>query len=402
MSWARAAALPLAALTGINVLNYVDRYLIAAMLPSIQGELSLSDDQAGWFGFAFILVYLLTSPLFGWLGDRGARKVWIALGVAIWSVATGLGGVARGFWSLLVARATVGVGEAAYGTIAPSLLADLVPRARRGIVMSIFCLAIPVGSALGYLLGGVLGEHLGWRPAFFVVGFPGVLLAGAVLFLREPRRGVHDADNSAPPPFAQAYLELLRNRLYLWTVLGYTAYTFALGGLAFWMPSYMMRERGYGQVEGMLYFGGTTVVTGTVGTLVGGWLGDRLLPVTRKAYTWIGVVAVALGALFTLAAFHVESRASFLLLLAVAELMVFLNTGPVNALIVNAVRPAVRATAVAVSIFTIHLLGDAISPVLIGVISSRTNLTTGMLAIPGVFLVAAFLWATTLPRRRGA
>ncbi|MBI5507322.1 MAG: MFS transporter [Deltaproteobacteria bacterium] len=393
---ARAA---LAVLTAVNVLNYVDRYVITAILPDIQRELGLDDTRAGLLGTAFMLVYFVTSPIFGFFGDRGRRKRWLAFGVGLWSLATALGGFAQRFVTLVAARSLVGVGEAAYGSISPSLIADYFPKARRGRMLAVFFLAIPVGSALGYLLGGVLGKHLGWRPAFFVVGFPGLLLALAVLLLHEPVRGAHDAPDAAPPPrLATAYRLLATNPLYVWTVLGYTAYTFAIGGLSFWIPSYMMRVRGFDQADGMMLFGGLTVVTGFVGTLLGGYLGDRLLAWTPKGYTWLGVVAVGLGAGATVLALVAPFTPAFVAWLAVAELLLFLNTGPINALILDSVRPQIRATAMAASIFVTHLLGDAISPTLIGSISDRTDLQVGMLAIPAVFLLASALWAVSLRR----
>jgi predicted MFS family arabinose efflux permease len=322
------------------------------------------------------------------------------LGVALWSMATGLAGFARHFATLFVARASVGIGEASYGTIAPALLADFFPRSRRGRVMALFFLATPVGSALGYLFGGTLGQSLGWRNTFFLVGFPGLALAALTLVIREPSRGALEDATGPTPSLRQAYVELLQNRLYVWTVLGFAAYTFAIGGLAFWAPSYLMRVRGMAQGEAGLVFGGITVATGIVGTLAGGWLGDRLLVATPKAYSWLGVVAVTNGAVLIMVALQIESRAGFLAMLAAGEVLLFLNTGPINAIIVNAVRPAIRATAVAVSILTIHVLGDAISPTLIGALSDRTDLPTAMLAIPLVFLLSGGLWAMTLPRRR--
>lgn len=399
----RAAWAPLLALTFINLFNYVDRFVVTALLPSIQAELHLTDSQGGLLGTAFIVVYFISCPLFGWLGDRGPRKPWLALGVALWSVATATAGLARNFFGLFAARAAVGIGEAAYGTIAPSLIADYFPRAIRGRYMSIFYLAIPVGSALGYLLGGLCGELWGWRAAFGIVGLPGLALALAMLLMREPQRGQYDRPAISPastlPSPRGAYRALAQNRLYVWTVAGYTAYTFALGGLAFWMPSYMLRVRGYSPGEGMLMFGGITVVTGFVGTLAGGWLGDFLLRYTRKAYTWLSVVAMLGGALATFAALLADDPAIFLVCLVVAQLCLFLNTGPINALLVDIVAPSGRATAVAMSNFCIHLLGDAISPTLIGSVSDHTDLATGMLAIPAFFLIAGALWASTLPTR---
>src|SRR5437764_11715999 len=206
----RAARYALAVLTFINLFNYLDRWVVAAVVESIKkSELHLSDTQLGFIGTGFIVVYTLTSPLFGALGDRKSRPPLIALGVAVWSVATSLAGFARGFLSLFVARSTVGVGEAAYGTIAPALLADSFPIERRGRVLSVFFAAIPIGSAAGYILGGLVDQHFGWRAAFWIAGAPGLLLALLVLAVKDPPRGAHDA---APRDAGSGYRHLLRNR----------------------------------------------------------------------------------------------------------------------------------------------------------------------------------------------
>jgi len=389
----RAAVAAVAVLTGINFFNYIDRFIITALLPDIQAELSLSNTAAGTLGTAFILVYAVTSPLFGWGGDRGRRTRWMGIGVAIWSLATALAGVARSFGALFAARATVGVGEAAYGTISPAILSDYVPPNRRGGVMAIFSAAIPVGSALGYVLGGVLGARFGWRSAFFAVGAPGLVLSLAVYFMLEPERGRFD-----PPgervlvPLREAYRELWESRVYVWTVVGYVAYTFAIGGLAFWMPSYIRLARGLPQEQGMLLFGGITVVTGFVGTLVGGYVGDRLQDRTPNGYVLLSVVSMVIGAAASLAALLVRDTTLFIVLLTVGELFIFANTGPVNALIVNTVRPGVRATASATAILLIHVLGDAISPALLGSIADHASLARAMLVIPGVFMLAGVFW----------
>jgi MFS family permease len=305
---------------------------------------------------------------------------------------------------LIAARGLVGVGEAAYGNIGPALLADSFPKALRGRVLSIFFLATPVGAALGYLLGGVLGQRFGWRAAFLWVGLPGLALAVAAFFMPDPPRGAFDAPEAPHPEGRRGLLAVYRilaqNRLYVGTVAGYIAYTFALGGLAFWMPSYMMRVRGFSQAEGMMTFGAISVGTGIVGTLIGGWLGDRLLRVTRKGYTWLSVGAVAVGAVAAYRALVTPSATEFLVTLILAQLALFLNFGPVNALIVNCVPASMRASAMAVSTFSIHLLGDAISPTLIGSVSDASDLQHGMLIVPAFFVVAGALWATTLPRRR--
>ena len=210
--------------------------------------MSLNDTQIGWLVPAFMLVYMVAAPLFGAWGDRGARTRPIAIGVFLWSLATALSGLAHDYPQLLAGRALVGIGEAACVAIAPALLADCFAVARRGRVLAIFNMAIPVGSALGYVLGGLIGHHFGWRAAFFVAGAPGMLLAFAVLGLADPPRGAQEPAAAAERPAAMSpvavYLGLLRRTPYMLVVLGYAAYTFALGGLALWMPTFLERVRG--------------------------------------------------------------------------------------------------------------------------------------------------------------
>lgn len=396
----RATVVAVAILTLVNVLNYVDRFIATALFPEIQRDLGLSSAQAGMLQSAFIFVYAIASPLFGWGGDRGSRMRWMAAGAGLWSLATGLAGFARGFASLAGARALVGVGEAAYGTISPALLSDYVPEKRRGGLLAVFFLAIPVGSALGYVLGGVLGSRFGWRSAFFAVGFPGLLLALALLLLREPERGRFDPPQSrGRVSLADAYRELRASRVYVWTVVGYIAYTFAIGGLATWMPSYVRLVRGLEAEQGMLVFGGITVVTGLVGTLVGGAIGDKLQARTPNGYALLSVGAMVLGSGLSLAALLSDDLVLFFVLLTAAELCLFANTGPVNALIVSSVRPGVRATASATSILFIHVFGDGPSPPLLGLVADLTSLQTAMLTLPGIFLLAGLLWLGSYRRR---
>jgi sugar phosphate permease len=371
--------------------------------------LSLSDTQLGSLFTGFIVVYMLTSPIFGRLGDRAKRPRLLAIGVAIWSVATALGGFARNFAGLFAARATVGVGEAAYGTIAPALLADSFPRQKRGRIFAIFFSAIPIGSAAGYVLGGVVDQRFGWRAAFFVAGLPGLLLAFACRGLKDPPRGGQEEDegrrtkvegeepapaSDAPRPtsWMAAYARLLRNRSYALTVAGYAAYTFALGGLAFWMPSFLERVRGLSKTEATTQFGAIVVVTGFVGTFAGGWLGDWYLKRSANAYLQVSAWATLAAAPAALAAFTLPQRAAYTTAIVIAELLMFASTGLINSAIVNVVAPTERATAVALSILAIHLLGDVPSPFLIGVISDATSLSTAFRVVPVAILIAGLIW----------
>jgi len=384
--------------------------VVSAVAESLKTPpLSLSDTQLGSLFTGFIVVYMLTSPIFGRLGDRAKRPRLLAIGVAIWSVATALGGFARNFAALFAARATVGVGEAAYGTIAPALLADSFPRQKRGRIFAIFFSAIPIGSAAGYVLGGVVDEHFGWRAAFFVAGVPGLLLALACLGLKDPPRGGQEEDegrgtkvegeepnptSSVPSPtsWVAAYARLLRNRSYALTVAGYAAYTFALGGLAFWMPSFLERVRGLSKTEATTQFGAIVVVTGFVGTFAGGWLGDWYLKRSANAYLQVSGWATLAAAPAALGAFVLPQRAAYTTAIVIAELLMFASTGLINSAIVNVVAPTERATAVALSILAIHLLGDVPSPFLIGVISDATSLSTAFRVVPVAILIAGCIW----------
>ncbi|HZI22036.1 MAG TPA: MFS transporter [Gemmatimonadales bacterium] len=392
----------LAVLTLINLFNYLDRWIIAALVESIKhSELRLSDKQIGLLFSGFIVVYLFTAPVFGSLGDTKSRTRLLAFGVAVWSVATALAGLARGYTSLLLARATVGVGEAAYGTISPALLADYFDRDRRGRVFAIFFAAIPIGSALGYIVGGLVDHYFGWRQAFFVAGVPGLVLAVLALRLYDPPRGAQDPE-SAPASGGHsisvgraaraAYAALLRNRPYVLTVLGYAAYTFAIGALAFWTPSFLERIRGIPKAQATVQFGAVVVVTGFVGTYAGGWIGDYYLRTTRQAYLWVSGIATIAAAPLTLAALAVARPPVYWAAMVAAELLLFASTGPINSAIVNVVPPAIRATAVALSIFAIHVLGDVPSPWLVGVLSDARTLGEAVLIIPVAVLGGGLIW----------
>src|SRR5205807_7796986 len=323
-------------------------------------ELRLSDAQLGSLMTGFLVVYMATAPLFGSLGDTRSRPRLLGLGVAIWSVATGLAGLARNFAALFLARAAVGIGEAAYGTISPALLADYFPRERRGRVFAVFFAAIPVGSALGYVVGGLVDRYFGWRQAFLVAGVPGLVLAALAWRLYDPPRGAQDPDAPVPvgPAAPAASAALLRNRPYVLTVLGYAAYTFAIGALAFWTPAFLERTRGIPQARATVQFGAIVVATGFIGTYVGGWIGDYFLRVSRQAYLWVSGVVTLVAAPLTLIALAAPHPAVYWPAIVAAELCLFASTGPINSAIVNVVSPHMRATAVALSVFTIHLLGD--------------------------------------------
>ncbi|MBI2388222.1 MAG: MFS transporter [Deltaproteobacteria bacterium] len=389
----RPAAI-LALLTGLNFLNYVDRYLVAAVSPKFQEELALSQFQTGLVISAFMVGYFVTSPIFGALGDRpgGARRHLMALGVALWSVATVLSGMAHGITSMVLARVAVGVGEASYATIAPTIIDDLAPAGRKNRWLAIFYLATPVGSALGYLLGGFLEHAYGWRSAFFVAGGPGVALALLVLLVRDPVRiaPIEHADKGG-------LRVLLRSPMYVACVAGYCAYTFAVGGFAAWAPKFLYQVHRLPLVKADFFFGVVAVLAGIIGTVLGGTVADRGLKGATedqriRAYLRYSAIVTAIGVPLAAATVVAGSPLLFFVAIFLCETALFASTSPINAVILGSVPPAVRATAMAASIFAIHALGDFISPPLIGWVADRATLRAGLWLLPVAVAVCAVIW----------
>jgi predicted MFS family arabinose efflux permease len=387
----RSARAALGVLTGLNVLNYADRYVGAAMLPLILSSLALSDAQGGLLQSAFILSYSLFSPLAGWLGDRWARLRLAGGGVLVWSVATVASGMAPTYATLLLARTVIGVGEASYAIVTPSLLSDFYPPERRARVFAIFYAAIPVGTALGYALGGTVGSAFGWRPAFFFAGIPGAILAFSLLGLPEPERGASDTEGAGPAtPLAlgPSLHALAARRSYLYNTGAQVLYTFAMGGLATWMPTYYVRQRGLALETASTTFGLVLLVAGFIGTVLGGHLTDRLAPRLRGAQFAVSGASLALALVFTLGAVLASPPAIFWPCTFVTLLLLFLNIGPLNAAMANVLPPDLRARGFALTTMAMHLLGDAASPWLIGVVSDYVGLTAPILA-SGVLLALA-------------
>ncbi|KAF0220798.1 MAG: major facilitator [Geobacteraceae bacterium] len=376
-------------LLAVNLLNYIDRQVLYAVFPLIKSDLHLSDTALGFLGSAFMLCYMISAPFFGWIGDRGSRVRLAASGLVIWSLATAMAGFAPGYRTLLAARTAVGIGEASFGTVSPGLICDYFGREKRGRVLSWFYLAIPVGSALGYLLGGLLGQKFGWHAAFLMVGVPGLALALPVWFLKEPARGgnteiIGDAGQSGT-----GYASLFKNRSFVLNTLAMAAMTFALGGLAQWVPSFLNRMHHLDVARGNTLFGAITVLAGISGTLTGGWLGDRLQQRSAKGYLLVSGWGFIFGAPIAAYAILTTDLSRSLAAMFLAEFFLFLNTGPLNTVIVNVTGPAVRAMAFAVNIFFIHALGDAISPTILGWFSDRWGLRTALLITPAAIALAA-------------
>jgi glycerophosphoryl diester phosphodiesterase/predicted MFS family arabinose efflux permease len=439
--------LALIVLTAINLLNYIDRYIFSALAPAMQKDLGLNDTQLGVLGSAFILAYVVIAPLFGLWGDRGSRPRIMAIGVGLWSIATAFSGIARTFAGQMATRIAVGLGESAYTVIAPSLIADYFPKTARGRIFAIYSGAIPVGSALGYLLGGLLEQALGWERAFFVVGVPGLLCATVLFFSRDPARASHvgkskpksvsgavtgsESESLAgavvdgqPPAavhadsnevalavagglpqettpmactnpwayFADMCRTLCRNGGFVFVVLGYAAYTFVVGGMAFWMPSYIVRYYDVTLAQGNMVFGGVTVAGGFLGTLLGGWWADRIERRRGNGYLKVSIFSMLLATPLFMLTLSMKGFGAFSAVLFLMEVALFLCISPLDAAVINYVRPEMRSTAMALNVFLIHALGDGISRALIGSISDASGLKAAIAYCPIVLIFAGVIW----------
>ncbi len=356
----------------------------------------------GFLPTAFLLSYMLAAPLFGWLSDRLNRWWIISGGVILWSLASGASGLAMTYLMLLLTRLLIGVGEAAYGPAAPTVIADLFPVERRGSVLSFFYAAIPVGSALGFILGGSLAEQFDWRMGFYVSVPPGILLGLVCLLIRDPRRSAPGAlvDHTATRGLRE-YAALSRIPSYTINTLAMAAMVFALGAVAFWMPDYVFKFRREDLPPGVepslgrvtTYFGGITVLAGLTATLFGGWLGDKLRSRWSGSYFLVSGIGMLLGTPLFLLVLVTPFPAAWGLIF-LTEFCLLLNTGPANAVLANVTQPAIRASAFAINIFLIHLLGDAVSPPMVGRISDLAggNMNVGFAAVSVAMAISGLLW----------
>jgi MFS family permease len=421
----------------MNTLNYVDRYAFFAAGSHIQKDLGVDDFWFGVLGSAFMIVYTIIAPFTGWLGDRYNRKMLIFGGVGLWSLATVGAAFSADFYHMFFWRALLGIGEASYGVIAPALLADLFPIKQRGRAMGVYYLALPVGTALGFVLGGTIADALGWRAVFFVVGIPGLVAAFAALVMSDPGRGASEVAGTqvkTARPGMSDYLDLIKTKTFVFNTLGMAAVTFATGAYATWGSTFYQRVHGLTAAEAGQRIGPLLVGAGLIGILMGMFLPDLLYKLTRRAYLVIAAVAV-LGAtpLGLLGILDHNTRSSLGYLFG-ASILLSMVLGPCNTVIANVVAPNRRAAGYAMFIFFIHLLGDISSPILLGWISGLfgepnvmassigqvfasmgavpvgdTNLSVAMLSVAPVLVLGVFFFgmgAVSLPgdqdRIRGA
>jgi MFS transporter, Spinster family, sphingosine-1-phosphate transporter len=407
-------------LLAINLFNYLDRTVLNALSQPIRGYYQLSEEKFGYLTTVFLYAYMVGAPMLGMLAVRMSRWWLIAGSVTIWSLASGFTGLASGFTMLLIARILVGVGEAGYGPAAPALISDYFPPERRGRVMALFYLAIPVGSALGYIYGGQIFAWFGsWKLAFWLVVPPGLALAVLCLFMRDPGKFVTDEKKEAEPrpSFFQEVKTLFRIPSFLANTIAMTAMTFVIGGMSVWVPEYftlrMLNQEGLapflalepqtsfyqlaarrrdvlvGEVN--FTFGLIVVGAGIFSTFLGGWVSDKLRGRIRGAYLAVSGAAILLAFPCILAMIWLDFPWAWWAV-GGAVFFLFFNTGPANTALANVTTSPMRATAFAVNIFIIHALGDAISPPLIGWLARSMTWNDAFLLVSPLVLVASAVW----------
>jgi MFS transporter, Spinster family, sphingosine-1-phosphate transporter len=442
----------LSVLTLMNFLNYIDRQALPAVAPAMQRELGLTDTELGAMEAALLLSFTILAPLFGRLGDRYSRTRLMATAAVVWSLATGLTAwvdrspmlppqlqlhlpffgvlaLSSAALGLCCVRAVVGVGESSYSTITPTLIADYFPFERRATGLGIFQAAIPMGFALGYVLGALLAHYFGWRLAFMLVGLPGLIVSIFVWKLREPKRGEHDAPPDKPTTGGEARQswwrttkQIFMTRDWLLSTAGYTALTFVLGAFATWATLMLARDKHMSETGAAVVLGVVSLVAGAAGTFGGGWIADRVVAKRRNGYFLVCAASSLLGVIPAVIALVTHRPMFFLPAIFFAVVLLFVNNAPFHAILVNSVPPSIRASAMALNIVVIHACGDVISrfgvgklsdslaggkatPIagmakLLGIDPMQEHLTAALLVVPAGLLISAlfFFWGARKDR----
>jgi len=391
----KGATALLVLLTFINLFNYIDRYVLSAILEPIKDSLHIKNDgDVGRLATSFMLGYFLTSPIFGYLGDRISRKKLMAVGVIGWSLGTCLSGFAQVFSFMIFCRVLVGLGEASFGAIGPAVLSDAFSKRRRNTAMTLFYLAVPIGAALGFTIGGLVASSWGWRYAFYVTGLPGFILAALLFFVKEPKRGLTENEEEVTEKVKLKELTcLFTNKSYVLATLGYIFYTFSMGAYSFWGPTFLSRVHNLNVNQASLFFGPTLIITGLLGTLFGGWLANRWQRNAANGYAKLLSISMLFAVPFSFIAFLTTDLILSMVSVGISLFFLFQITGPINTVLMESVPSKMRASSMAICIFAIHAFGDLWSPELVGRTSDYfTNLRLGMIILPASFILAGLFW----------
>ncbi len=378
----------------VYVLNFVDRQILAILLEPIKAELGASDTGMGFLtGIAFALFYTVAGIPIARVADRGTRRTVIALGLAVWSAMTALSGVVRTFGQLALARIGVGVGEAACSPPAHSLLADYFPPERRATALAVYSMGIHVGVLFGFVIGGWMSQHFGWRLAFLVVGLPGLALAAVVrLTVREPPR--HHL-TATPLSSATVLRTVWAMPTFRHMALGAALHSFAAYGIATWAPAFLARVHHMAPAEIGLWLGMITGIGGGIGAVSGGMLADRLSVRDARWALWLPAFASLVEIPFWLLFLFWPSPIPALLLGIPGVLGGAIWFGPVLATTQGLVRPDMRALASAILLFVINLIGLGAGPQAVGVLNDLLAPWAGTTAVRYSLLVVGVMntWA---------
>jgi MFS family permease len=369
-------------LTAVYVLNFLDRTLIYILFTPIKKELAFSDLQLALLGTtSFVIFYTLLGVPFGWLADRVPRKVLIGGGLAVWSLFSGLTGFAHSFWSIFFCRMMVGVGEATLGPAALSLLSDYFPPRLRATSQSIYSSGIAIGGGLAFFLGGWIGQTHGWRVAFYLLGFPGLLLAALVFALREPARGRTD---TAPRPSSD-----WRSLAPLgWLFAGYALVGLASNNLGIWGPTFYARLHGV-KLKDIGFAGGLIALfIGMPAMILGGWFSDRV----KRRMTFTALAALASVPLW-IALLFLDKLAALVAVNVVLYALAILWVGPATADVTEIAGPRLRGLAIGVFFSIVNIAAYGVGSPLIGKLSDAYGLRAALLVCPAACaLGAVFLW----------
>jgi MFS family permease len=361
----------------VYVFNFIDRQVLSILLPSIKADLDVSDTYMGFLtGPAFVLFYTFAGIPIARLADRTSRRSVIALGLVVWTAMTTASGLVRNFWQLAAARVGVGIGEAAGSPPAHSLISDYFPPERRATALSIYGAGIYLGVAAAFLGGGYVGHHFGWRTVYLVIGMAGFPLAALVRFtIRELPRGYSDAGaapaGDAAVPFGQALRLLARNRSFLLVMFSTAVMSLSGYGVLTWGATFLMRVHKMGMVEVGVWLGLAIGITGGIGAYLGGWLADRMGRRDARWYVWLPALELAAAVPFVVGFVLLESRVAALLSFLPFHLLATMYLGPMLSTIQNLVVPRMRATASAVNLFVVNLVGLGVGPLLMGFLNDQ-------------------------------
>jgi MFS transporter, Spinster family, sphingosine-1-phosphate transporter len=360
-------------LTLIHFINYVDRQVIFPLFVFLKPEFNLSDFELGLLGSAFIIVYSIASIPLGVLADKKSRRSIIGYGVLFWSLITTLTGFARNYWQLFISRGFVAIGESSYAPAATSILSDIFPESHRSRVMGIYNIGLYLGGAVGMVIAGLIGQKFGWRAAFFIVGFPGLILSLLVFKIKEPERII-----SYQKSFKSEIKKLFLIPAYNYILVGATFIAFSSGSILSWITVYTIRYQSFQLEEASLTIGSLAIISGILGVLTGGWVSDFLHTKIKGARSITIGISFLLSVPTLIFVLHANDKTLFLIGFFLTSYFMSWYFGPVIAFVQEVVPPNVKATAIAFYFFFIHVFGDAFAPAIIGLFSDLYGLKSSM------------------------